>query len=577
MMGFSMTKDDVSDNGARDADTTIDEGPDAVEEPALTGILKPRDLVESYDEQADRIVDGIRDADEDTKLTQTASAIVDDIASERPEARETLEGDTPGASDEQVDAAARREVRADAADVSVPEADDKGAESDVDSAKDEGHADGAALEDGASADATTVLSSEELDAADGAAPEHADDFERIEAQGNWLDDIDDEDTPTGELPVVPVIPAREPAQAAEGVQDASKKKKKHTGLKVLLVVLIVLAVIVGGCCAALAYDDGQRIQKVPTKTMLDGNTDVSGMTADELSSTIKARMESGLVADVKLTLGTDSFSIDLRDVGTVDTQKTVDAAFAPYDKPMWERWIDRVKELFGGTTETYNVITVCVPSADQLSDKVTEIASGIDKDPKDAGYTYDKATNALKATAAEKGQKVNVDATVAAIQDEILAVGEKNAAVIAVKGEIDTEDPKVTTPGQAIYVDTNACRVHLYENGSEVKSYPCTPGKSGYSTPKGDWKLSYKDASPTWYNPHSEWAADMPESIPPGPNNPLGLRALAVSCGGGIFLHGTTNTGQLGSPGSHGCVRLANSDIVELYNRVSAGIPIFIR
>ena len=88
MMGFSMTKDDVSDNGAHDADTTIDEGPDAVEEPALTGILKPRDLVESYDEQADRIVDGIRDADEDTKLTQTASAIVDDIASERPEARE---------------------------------------------------------------------------------------------------------------------------------------------------------------------------------------------------------------------------------------------------------------------------------------------------------------------------------------------------------------------------------------------------------------------------------------------------------------------------------------------------------
>ena len=97
---------------------------------------------------------------------------------------------------------------------------------------------------------------------------------------------------------------------------------------------------------------------------------------------------------------------------------------------------------------------------------------------------------------------------------EYIAVGEKNAAVIAVKGEIDTEEPKVTTPGQAIYsADTNACRVHLYENGSEVKSYPCTPGKSGYSTPKGDWKLSYKDASPTWYNPHSEWAADMPESI----------------------------------------------------------------
>lgn len=575
MMGFSMTKDDVSDNGAHDADTTIDEGPDAVEEPALTGILKPRDLVESYDEQADRIVDGIRDADEDTKLAQTADAIVDDIASERPEAREALKGEAPDAG-ERVDETAGRDGRADAVDASASEAAGD-ARDDAEPAKAEGGAGQAYVADDVSAAETTVLSPEDLDAAGEEAPEQADASGGGEPQDSWLDDTDDEAPGSGELPVVPVISAQQPAQAAEDAPGAPRKKKKHTGPKVLLIVLVVLAAIVGGCCAALAYDDGQRIQKVPTKTMLDGNTDVSGMTADELSSTIKARMESGLVADVKLTLGTENFSIDLRDVGTVDTQKTVDAAFAPYDKPMWERWIDRVSELLGNKTQTYNVITVCVPSADQLADKVTELASGIDKDPKDAGYTYDKATNTLKTTAAEKGQKVNVDATVAAIQDEILAVGEKNAAVIAVKGEIDTEDPKVATPGQAIYVDTNACRVHLYENGSEVKSYPCTPGKSGYSTPKGDWKLSYKDASPTWYNPHSDWAADMPESIPPGPNNPLGLRALAVSCGGGIFLHGTTNTGQLGSPGSHGCVRLANSDIVELYNRVSAGIPIFIR
>ena len=69
----------------------------------------------------------------------------------------------------------------------------------------------------------------------------------------------------------------------------------------------------------------------------------------------------------------------------------------------------------------------------------------------------------------------------------------------------------------------------------------------------------------------------MEETIGPGPSNPLGLRALAVSCGGGIFLHGTTNTGGLGSPGSHGCVRLSNNNIVELYDRVSTGIPIIIR
>ena len=47
--------------------------------------------------------------------------------------------------------------------------------------------------------------------------------------------------------------------------------------------------------------------------------------------------------------------------------------------------------------------------------------------------------------------------------------------------------------------------------------------------------------------------------------------------GGNAAADDLDDVGQLGSPGSHGCVRLANSDIVELYNRVSAGIPIFIR
>ena len=168
-------------------------------------------------------------------------------------------------------------------------------------------------------------------------------------------------------------------------------------------------------------------------------------------------------------------------------------------------------------------------------------------------------------------------ATVARIEEALAGADNGDPERLSIQAEAIITEPESNDPGQGIFVDTRKCRVHLYENGVEVVSYPCTPGMSGYATPKGDFTLSYKDPAPIWYNPHSDWSEGMEETIAPGPSNPLGVRALAVSCGGGIFLHGATNTGGLGSPGSHGCVRLSNSNIVELYDRVSVGIPIIIR
>lgn len=70
----------------------------------------------------------------------------------------------------------------------------------------------------------------------------------------------------------------------------------------------------------------------------------------------------------------------------------------------------------------------------------------------------------------------------------------------------------------------------------------------------------------------------MPERIPPGPGNPLGLRALNWREADGsrtlIRFHGTANTSVLGQAVSHGCVRMANEDVIELFDRVPTGTPI---
>ena len=62
--------------------------------------------------------------------------------------------------------------------------------------------------------------------------------------------------------------------------------------------------------------------------------------------------------------------------------------------------------------------------------------------------------------------------------------------------------------------------------------------------------------------------------IPPGPANPIKARWMGIFEGAGI--HGTEETESLGLAASHGCVRMAISDVIELYDQVEVGTPIYI-
>jgi hypothetical protein len=65
----------------------------------------------------------------------------------------------------------------------------------------------------------------------------------------------------------------------------------------------------------------------------------------------------------------------------------------------------------------------------------------------------------------------------------------------------------------------------------------------------------------------------MPAEIPPGPGNPLGVRAINWSAPA-IRFHGTSATYSLGYNASHGCVRMSNEDVIELYDMIEVGTPI---
>jgi lipoprotein-anchoring transpeptidase ErfK/SrfK len=123
--------------------------------------------------------------------------------------------------------------------------------------------------------------------------------------------------------------------------------------------------------------------------------------------------------------------------------------------------------------------------------------------------------------------------------------------------------------------DRNAFQLRLYKKLQLVKAYSVAVGAVGFDTPAGLYHIQNKAVDPTWNVPNSAWAGDLAgKSIPPGPDNPLKARWMGIFDGAGI--HGTDETYSLGSAASHGCLRMAVPDVIELYDQVPVGTPIYI-
>jgi len=113
-------------------------------------------------------------------------------------------------------------------------------------------------------------------------------------------------------------------------------------------------------------------------------------------------------------------------------------------------------------------------------------------------------------------------------------------------------------------------RVYIYQGDMVAKSYPVAIGKEGWETPTGEFEVFSQISEPGWTNPFTN------EVMGPGPNNPLGDRWIAFWTDGNnsIGFHGTPNRESVGKAASHGCVRMYNEDVKELYEIVAIGTPV---
>ncbi|MDN4593716.1 L,D-transpeptidase family protein [Polycladomyces subterraneus] len=120
-----------------------------------------------------------------------------------------------------------------------------------------------------------------------------------------------------------------------------------------------------------------------------------------------------------------------------------------------------------------------------------------------------------------------------------------------------------------IEVDKQTNKLYLYKNGDLYKVYPVATGRTQSLTPEGTFTLVVKIVKPGWKN------------IPGGdPNNPLGPRWLGISVNGdkgrSYGIHGTNQPESIGSHASSGCVRMRNEDVIQLYDIVPEGTPVWI-
>jgi len=146
----------------------------------------------------------------------------------------------------------------------------------------------------------------------------------------------------------------------------------------------------------------------------------------------------------------------------------------------------------------------------------------------------------------------------------------------------DQPDAQAGTPEQnrgatenvVVNVDTKTNILQVHYGEKLIAAYPVTVGSAQTASPIGEWKVRRITKMPTFrYDKemlqHGQRSGNF-HLLPPGPRNPVGVMWIAVNKKG-IGIHGTNDPGSIGHAASHGCIRLANWDVVRLATKIKPG------
>ncbi len=138
-------------------------------------------------------------------------------------------------------------------------------------------------------------------------------------------------------------------------------------------------------------------------------------------------------------------------------------------------------------------------------------------------------------------------------------------------------------PARSLVLYRGRRQLLVEENGQVLRRFPVAVGMPGWETPLGRFEVIQMTADPTWKHPVTG------QLFPPGPGNPLGSRWIGFhsDCQGrrgfngqeqlevkgcvSSGFHGTPNRASIGRAVSHGCVRMFDENVRDLFDLVRMG------
>ncbi|MEO5936391.1 MAG: L,D-transpeptidase [Terriglobales bacterium] len=123
-------------------------------------------------------------------------------------------------------------------------------------------------------------------------------------------------------------------------------------------------------------------------------------------------------------------------------------------------------------------------------------------------------------------------------------------------------------PARQVIVSILDRKLALVEGGRTLKLYSVAVGAPESPSPEGEFKIITRIENPTFYKPGTV--------IEPGPDNPLGTRWIGINRKG-YGIHGTNMPDSIGKAASHGCIRMRQNDLEELFTMLRPGDAVTIR
>jgi hypothetical protein len=332
------------------------------------------------------------------------------------------------------------------------------------------------------------------------------------------------------------------------------------------IVLGVVLLLGGGAYAAYRYDAVTADRMMPGVRI--GGIDVGEMSREEAIAALDGTVDAELDRSIEVAARGQTWHVTPRELGaTAAVEPLIDRALVLNEGMTWPERVFR--RVFDRPVDYADQLRVRKDGS-RLKGFIETVAEAVNVDPSNASVDYEDGALVLRRP--EMGWSLPEPDARRVLREAF------RAQTTSVQLALDRVEPEIGKDdlGHTIVVDLSELRLHLYDGLREVKTYEVAAGSPSYPTPQGEWTIWQKVENPTWVNPAPDgWGASLPATIPGGPSNPLGTRALYLDAPG-IRIHGTSASYSIGTYASHGCIRMFMEDVEELYEIVPIGTTVHV-